>query len=82
MTHAMARTCDTDGRWPHSKGPKATGTVALPNTNLKFERRNKDRHSKIGLFSHQRCCSINPGANPWSHKTDRGLTRLTEVSQD
>ena len=43
---------------------KAMGTKALPNTIFKCERCDKDCHSKIGLFSHQRCCSINPGANP------------------
>ena len=43
---------------------KAMGTVTLPNTIFKCERCDKDCHSKIGLFSHQRCCSINPGANP------------------
>ena len=43
---------------------KAMGTKALPSTIFKCERCDKDCHSKIGLFSHQRCCSINPGANP------------------
>ena len=41
--------------------------VTLPNTNFKCERCDKDCHSKIGLFSHHRCCSINPGANPQYH---------------
>ena len=31
---------------------------------FKCERCDKDCHSKICLFSHQRCCSINQGANP------------------
>ena len=43
---------------------KVMGTVALPNTIFKCERCDKDCHSKIGLFNHQRCCSKNPGANP------------------
>ena len=43
---------------------KAMGTVTLPNTILKCERRDKDCHSKIGLFSHQRCCSVSAGVNP------------------
>ena len=43
---------------------KAPGIKALPSTIFKCERCDKDFHSKIGLFSHQRCCSINPGANP------------------
>ena len=42
---------------------KAIGTVTLPNTIFKCERCDKDCHSKIGLFIHQRC-SIKPGANP------------------
>ena len=43
---------------------KAKHTATLPNTDFKCERCNKDCHSRIGLFSHQRCCSINPGENP------------------
>ena len=39
---------------------KAMDTVTLPSTNFKCERCDKDCHSKIGLFSHQRCYSINP----------------------
>ena len=42
----------------------AMGTVALPNTIFKCERCDKDCHSKIDVFSQQRCCSVNPGANP------------------
>ena len=43
---------------------QAMGTVALPNTIFKCERCDKDCHLKIFHFSHHRCCSINPGANP------------------
>ena len=43
---------------------KAMSTVKLPNTIFKCERCDKDCHSKIGLFSHQKSCLINPGASP------------------
>ena len=43
---------------------KARSTKALPSTMFKCERFDKNCHSKIGLFIHQRYCSINPGANP------------------
>ena len=42
----------------------AMGIVAIPNIIFKWKECNKDCHSKFDLFSHQRCCSINPGANP------------------
>ena len=42
---------------------KAMGTEALPSTIFKCERCDKDCHSKVDPFSHQRCCSINPGTN-------------------
>ena len=38
---------------------KAIGTKALPSTIFECEKCDKDCHSKIGLFSHQRC-SIKP----------------------
>ena len=53
------------------------GEELLPNTNFKCERYDKDCHSKIGFFSHQRCCSINPGTNPESHRTDGGRQQIT-----
>ena len=51
---------------------KAMGTVALYNTIFKCERCDKAFLSKIGLFSYQRCYSINPAANSYSHETDGG----------
>ena len=47
-----------------TSGEEKYQTSHGPNTIFKCERCKKDCHSKIGLFSHQRCCSINPGANP------------------
>ena len=36
----------------------------VSHSNFKCERCDIDCHSKIGIFSHQICCSINLGANP------------------
>ena len=43
---------------------KAMGTVTLPNTIFRCGGCDKDCRSKVGLFSQQRCCSMNPGTNP------------------
>ena len=50
---------------------QAMGTEALPSAIFKCERCDKDCHSKISLFSHQRCCTINPGSKPQPHETEK-----------
>ena len=82
--HAMARTCDTDERWPHSKRPLygelATGKRQKGRSQLRFKNVYKRDLQALGINSDS-WEVIATDRDAWRHTVKVGLSQYEETQQ-